>query len=403
MSKFVTLSFDDAQKVSLSLVTKTPPTEWVATNLSLKRVLAEDIICRKNLPSFNNAALDGFAIRHVDAGKSLVIQDTIYAGMSIEDNKLAQNACYKIMTGAQAPCEIDTIVPFENALSYDENSVQLPENIKKGDALRLKGEEQEVGSILLKKGELITSQTIAMLASQGITNICVYKKISIAIFSTGDELKEPWENASQEEIYNINSSAIISLLQEYGFEASYCGVVPDNLEESISYFSGMKKFDVVVTSGGISMGEADFVEQALKTNGFISSFHGINIKPGKPTMMGKMGETIVCSMPGNPLAAYVNAFLFLVPVLKKLQGMTNFEHQKVLAHNEKSFKVKAGRVNIVLGKLENQKFFVHRDNKYGSGMITPLIQSNALIVTDESISEIPSQSLITTYIYSNYL
>lgn len=399
MANFLTLNYDEAKKESLHLAENFPSFEWLHVEISLNRVLAFDVTCKKNLPSFNNAAMDGFAIKHSDLGKKLHIQETIYAGLNIK-TALKENSCYKIMTGAQAPEDIDTIVPFEDALSYDDASVTLPLHTSKGNALRLKGEEQLVDSILLKKGETINSRTIAMLASQGITHICVYKKISIAIFSTGDELKEPWNNASEDDIYNINASAIVALLHEHGFQVDYCGVVPDNLEESIFYFSKMKKYDVLITSGGISMGEADFVEEALINNGFIPSFHGINIKPGKPTMMGKMDETIVCSLPGNPLAAYVNAFLFLLPVLKKLQGATHFEHQKVLAYNATSFKAKAGRTNLILGKLENQKFYVNNENKYGSGMITPLIQSNALVVSDESINLVEGNSLVEVYLLS---
>jgi molybdopterin molybdotransferase len=398
MAQFITLSFEQATKESLALVNKKLATEWIAVEDALKRVLAEDILCVKNLPSFNNAAMDGFAIKYTDLGKKLLIQDTIYAGQNIQNENLKNGSCYKIMTGALAPNDIDTIVPFEDTVHYDESSVQLPTNTKKGNALRLKGEEQKTGSVIIQKGEIVNSRTISMLSSQGITHICVYKKISIAVFSTGDELKEPWDKAKEDEIYNINSSAISGLLKENGFEVTYCGVIPDNLEESTAYFSNMKKFDILVTSGGVSMGEADFVAEALKKNGFISSFHGINIKPGKPTMMGKMQDTIVCSMPGNPLAAYVNAYLFLLPLARKLQGATHYEHLKVLVYNKEEFKVKPGRVNIVLGKMENQEFFVNRKNKYGSGMITPLIESNALIITDESTDEVEKDSIVTAYL-----
>lgn len=156
----------------------------------------------------------------------------------------------------------------------------------------------------------------------------------------------------------------------------------------------MKRYDAIVTSGGVSMGEADFVEKALVENGFEASFHGINIKPGKPTMMGKMGETIVASMPGNPLAAFVNALLFLVPVLKKLQGQKNFNFDFIYAINEVTFKVKSGRVNIVLGELKNGRFKVCNENKYGSGMITPLINSTAILVTNESTSMVSANDNI---------
>ncbi|MBE0491014.1 MAG: molybdopterin molybdotransferase MoeA [Sulfurospirillum sp.] len=398
MKKFITLHFADAVIKSLALVSKDPVIEFINTEDVRSRVLAQDLFCVKNLPSYNNAALDGFALHVSDGGKTLLIQDTIYAGMNCEE-KLKEDHCFKIMTGAKVPGGIDTIVPFEDAVTFDDTSVKLAKNLKKGNALRLKGEEVCEGALLLAKGEMLNARSIALLASQGITHVPVYKKVSIGIFSSGDELKEPWQNASEDQIYNINAQSIQSLLGEHSFEATYCGVMPDNLEQCTNYLATMKRFDVLITSGGISMGEADYIEQALEANGFESSFHGINIKPGKPTMMGKMGETIVCSLPGNPLAAFVNAFLFLLPVIKKLQGATNFAHKSVLANNATSFKAKTGRTNIILGKLENNRFYVSHENRYGSGMITPLVQSNAILIIDTQTGVIEADELLEIILF----
>jgi len=398
MKKLKIVGFIEALEKSQNLLKKDNPKEYVSLFNALNRILAESITCKKNLPAYDNAAMDGFAFKHSDSNKILKIVTTIYAGMSI-DPCLGEGECYKIMTGAKVPNDADTIIPFENTINYDDTNVKIGNSTKKGAALRLKGEEQKLGSELLKKGEKLNSSNIAMLASQGISTIGVYKKITIAVFSTGDELKEPWEDASDDEIYNVNSSALTSLLHEQGFEADYCGVIPDNLKESIEYFKKMKKYDAIVTSGGISMGEADFIEDALKSNGFKESFHGINIKPGRPTMMGTMEDTLVASMPGNPLAAYVNAFLFLVPALRSLQGEAKTEHNIVLAQNGEEFKVKSGRVNIVLGSLENGIFKVFEQNKYGSGMITPISKSNTILITDENDSIIEKNSQLKVIVF----
>lgn len=394
MKTFKTVSFTEAQNISLSLSNKKMPIEWISISCALDRILAQDITCIKDLPAFNNAAMDGFAFRHSDSGKTLKIKETVFAGAKVAAC-LGDDECYKIMTGAQVPDDADTIIPFENCISYDESQAVIGEKIKKGFAYRVKGEEQKVGNILFKAGEPINSQVIAMLASQGISMITVYKQISVAVFSSGDELREPWERANGDEIYNVNSSSLTALLQEQGICADYCGVIPDNLEASIEYFSRLKKYDALITSGGISMGEADFIEEALIQNGFKTAFHGINIKPGKPTMFGVMDETIVASMPGNPLAAYVNAFLFLIPVLKKLQGDTKVQHQKILAKNAETFSVKSGRSNIVLGSLDDGAFRVCMQNKYGSGMLSPIMQSNAILITDESVDIVEKDAIIT--------
>lgn len=215
----------------------------------------------------------------------------------------------------------------------------------------------------------------------------VYKKLSIAVVSTGNELKEPWEEASEDEIYNCNSYALITLLIEKGFDATYMGVVPDSLEKSVEFVSSLKNYDVIITTGGISMGDADFVGQAFIENGLEIAFHGVNVKPGRPIMMGTMskckGQTFVMCLPGNPLTAMVNMHLFAIPVLNKIQGSSKIYHDITIAQNLEEFKTKTGRVNVVLGSCNKAEFKVTRKNKYGSGMITVLDESNSIVVTNE--------------------
>ncbi len=385
MQKLTSISLKEAMKKSLSLEMREQPSHLVDLQNSLGKVLAQEITCKKNLPSFNNSAMDGFAIKHTQKGKRLKIKATIYAGDSVDDS-INEDECFKIMTGAKIPDCVDTIVPFEDTVEFDDHFVTIGDKVKKGNAFRVKGEELSIGEELFKKGTKIDSSVIAMLASQGISKVRVYKDITIAVFSTGDELKEPWERADEDEIYNVNSSSLIALFREFGFEAHYSGVIPDNLEETKDYFKNMLEYDVLVTTGGISMGEADFVEEALLHHGLKPLFHGINLKPGRPTMIGSIDKTLVASMPGNPLAAFVNAFLILVPLLRKLQGEREFNHRKIVAKIDKDLKVKPNRTNLVLGTYENGYFSVTRDNKYGSGMIMPFIESNSLLVLDEETS-----------------
>ena len=384
------LDFKEAVEKSLDLAIPIAFSEIIPISQALGRVIAKDIICVKNHPSFNNSALDLFAVKFSDAGKTLNINKVIFAGDKGEKVKesLWDNECYKIMTGAKVPSDVDTIIPIENCFELTDKTVRIPSDIKKGANLRLKGEEQKEGNVLFKKGEEINSSHITLLASQGLVMVEVLKKISIAVLSTGNEIKEPWENADEEEIYNCNSFALISQLKEKGFDATYCGVIPDNLEDSKNYIKTLKNYDVIITSGGISMGDADFVGEAFLQNGLQTAFHGVNIKPGRPIMMGTMDKSLVICLPGNPLTAMVNIYLFAIPILNKIQGNENIYHDTAFAMNLEQFKTKAGRVNIVLGKLENGGFKVTRNNKYGSGMITALYESNSILVTKESTSEI---------------
>ncbi|WP_072682392.1 molybdopterin molybdotransferase MoeA [Arcobacter sp. LA11] len=380
------LDFDKAVSKSLEVAEVTTLTEIVNIEKSLNRVISQDILCVKNLPSFNNSAMDGFAIKAKDAGKILKVKTTIFAGDNIEAS-LEEGECYKIMTGAKVPDDVDTIVPIEDIVLYENDEITLKEEIKKGACLRLKGEETATNDLLFKKGEVINSSKVAVLASQGLTMIRVYKKLSIAVVSTGNELKEPWEEANEDEIYNCNSYALISLLSEKGFDATYMGVVPDSLEKSVKFVSSLKNYDVIITTGGISMGDADFVGQAFIENGLEIAFHGVNVKPGRPIMMGTMqknlGQTFVMCLPGNPLTAMVNMHLFAIPVLNKIQGSNYIFHDITTVQNMQEFKTKTGRVNVVLGSCQKGEFEVTRKNKYGSGMITVLDISNSIVVTNE--------------------
>jgi molybdopterin molybdotransferase len=384
------LDFIEASKKSLDLAEATTFSEFIPIQDALGRVISKDVICKKNLPAFNNSAMDGFAIKFEDAGKVLNINKVIFAGDKGDKVKesLLDNECYKIMTGAKVPCDVDTIIPIENCFDLTSKTVRIPSDIKKGANLRFKGEEQKEGNVLFEKGEEINSSHITLLASQGLVMVEVFKKISIAILSTGNEIKEPWEESDDEEIYNCNSFALISQLKEKGFDATYCGLIPDDLEKSKEYISKLKKYDVIITTGGISMGDADFVGEAFLENGLEIAFHGVNIKPGRPIMMGTMKKTVVICLPGNPLTAMVNIYLFAIPVLNKLQGNSSFYHETTFAMNYEQFKTKEGRVNIVLGKLKNGGFKVTQNNKYGSGMITALYESNSILVTKETTSSI---------------
>jgi len=385
MKKLNYLPYMDAYNLALAKAKKQTTREVILTNKALDHVLAEDIIVRKNLPSFDNSAMDGFAFKHIEKGQTLQIISTIFAGDKPEAI-LEKGSCYKIMTGAKIPSDADTVVPIENCSELTVKSVQIPHDIQKGNAFRTKGEEQKIANVLFSKGERITPAHIALLSAQGIVAIKVYKTVQIAVVSTGDEIKEPWENADEDEIYYANDFAITSLLQKYGFTASYAGYIQDSLDKSVAFIAGLKNYDVIITTGGISMGDADFLEEAFVSNGLEILFHGIDVKPGRPTMMGSMGDTFVMAMPGNPLTAMINIFLFSIPILSRMQGTTLCHHNFIYAKNTQTFKVRSGRSNVVLGLLKNGEFHVTRNNKYGSGMLTPIVESNALVLLNDSIS-----------------
>jgi molybdopterin molybdotransferase len=387
MKKLELNSFEDALDLAMSKAAMTIKSEIVMLDDALGRVLADDIVCQKDLPSFDNSAMDGFAFRHECTGKRVDIVDTIYAGDRPKD-ALDGYSCYKIMTGAMMPEGADTVVPIEDCMEVTDTFVILPDNIKKGTAYRKRGEEQTRGSKLISTGQRVDFSHIAMLSAQGIVAVEVYAELSIAVISTGNEIREPWQTAGEDEIYNANAYGITALLKKYGFTPTYIGAIPDDLQESIAYIQRLRGYDVIITTGGISMGDADFLEEAFVANGLKPIFHGVNVKPGRPTMMGQMKETFVMAMPGNPMTTLLNIFLLSVPILRKLQGDTKPHHLSIKAPISQSLRLKPTRTNLVLGQMREGVFHVTRDNKIGSGMLTPLMESNAVAVFGEGAGEV---------------
>ena len=345
---------------------------------ALAEFLAEDIVAKRDAPVFSNSAMDGFGFKKSDNTKLKVIK-TIYAGDKYEDFEIKDDECVRIMTGAKVPNGIDTVIPIEKCLEVNENYIVIPE-IKKGANIRLKGEEIKKGEVLVKKGEEITPEIIALLSSQGIVNIKVFVKPKVAILSTGNELKEPFEEADADEIYNVNSYAIKSLLEKNNFKADIIGIVPDSLEETIQFIKSLKRYDVIITTGGISFGDADFIYEAFLRNGLSAFFRGIMVKPGRPTMVGIMENTLVFALPGNPLSSYLNAFALLIPTLRKLSGAGKYFYNYVYAKNKTEFKTNPKKDHTILGKFECGEWEVYKNYKYGSGMLTALSSSNSLVI-----------------------
>ncbi|AZV46992.1 molybdopterin molybdenumtransferase MoeA [Nautilia sp. PV-1] len=376
------ISFSQALDLCLENTSETIIKKQVFIYDALKEFIAEDVKAERNSPAFTNSAMDGFAFKHSDNRKLKVVK-TIYAGDKYEDFDIKENECVRIMTGARVPEGLDTVIPIEKCISVTDNEIEIPE-IKKGSNVRLKGEEFAKGDVLIQKGTEITPEIIAMLVNQGIVNVNIYVKPKIAILSTGNELKDPWESADEDEVYNINSHAIKMLLQKHGFKADIIGIIPDTLDKTVEFIKTLKtKYDVIITSGGISFGDADFLYEAYLKNGLKPLFHGIMVKPGRPTMAGIMDNVFVFALPGNPLSSYINAFGLVIPTLRKLSGADAYYHNIVLAENLKDFKVNPKKDHTILGKYENGKWEAYNGYKYGSGMLSPLINSNSLMILNK--------------------
>ncbi|MCW1360344.1 molybdopterin molybdotransferase MoeA [Campylobacter jejuni] len=363
--------------------------ELISLEKAKGRILAKDLYARKNLPSFDNAALDGYAFNYEDLNEALKIKGTIFAGdkNTYEINK---NECFKIMTGAKIPKNTDTILMIEDEC-IENSKLIIKKPPKKHNAYRYKGEELKKDELLLKKGTRLNARHIALLSSQGLYKIQVIRKIRVGIFSSGDELKEPWRDCDEESIYNANALPLLAMLKTC--DTSYLGIIKDDFSTTKEALKNTN-FDLLITSGGASVGEADFMEKALDELGFTPLFKGLKARPARPTKLYQKDKNLVLILPGNPMAAYLSAFIFTKKIINLLSG--NLEKPlKIHALMGSDLKVKSGRNNLILGNLENEVFYPFNDGKYGSGMILPLINSEFLLISEEERTEFKKDEKIT--------
>ncbi len=358
--------------------------ELVSLECAKGRFLYEDLRARKDLPSFDNVALDGYAFNYADLNEALSIKGTIFAG-DTKSYKIGKNECYKIMTGAKMPQNADTILRLEDE-NLKNGKLVIYKKPQKHNAHRFKGEELKKNELILKKGELLTPAKIALLASQGLYKIKVFKKINIGVFSSGNELKEAWEECDENSIYNVNALAINALFSKPFCHLSYLGILKDDLNSTKECLS-KENFELLLCSGGASVGEADFMEEALNSLGFKALFKGVRARPAKPTKLYEKNGKYVLILPGNPMAAFLACFIFGLKIARLL--CANFDERlKFHAKMGKTLKLKSGRNNLILGNLNKGYFYATNDNNFGSGMIKPLVQSKFLLISNENQAEI---------------
>ena len=279
--------------------------EEVSLDNFLNRIVAENVIAKVNDPPFDNSAMDGFAVKFSDTKTTpttLKIVKMVAAGKNTPTN-LAPGQAVKIMTGAPIPNGADSIIPIEKC-TIKEDLVILSER-SKPHFIRKKGENFTKGSVLFNPGECLTAEKISLCASAGVSKIEVYKKLKIAIISTGDELKIPGDKLEYGEIYESNSYGILSLIELFGHKAIRFPNVIDNIEKLRGTLNeAAKKCDLIITSGGVSMGDRDFVRKIMEEEGEIK-FWRVKIRPGSPPIFGLWNNTPIFGLPGNPVSSHV--------------------------------------------------------------------------------------------------
>lgn len=355
--------------------------EILPLSTAVGRVLASDLIATRTLPAFDNSALDGYAFAYTDIQNPLKIKGVILAGDK-NQYKIDQNECYKIMTGAAFPDGADTVVMIENEKLDDNGNLIVPFDTPPNNARKITGEEIKAGELLLAKNSTLTPANIMLLAAQGISYVSVIKEPKIAIFSSGDEVNEPWQSCDLLSIYNANGFGVMAALTQNGFKSEYKGILKDQIQTIKDSFKSCSDYDIIITSGGASKGEADYMSEVLDLLGFKMLFNSIDARPAKPTKCYKKGDKFVFVLPGNPMSCLLATYIAVLPLVKKLCGMSEFLPQAQIAKFKGSLKFKANRANIVIGTVKNGEFRATNDNIYSPSMIKPISLSNFIYISN---------------------
>ncbi|OGC08949.1 hypothetical protein A2246_00575 [candidate division WOR-1 bacterium RIFOXYA2_FULL_37_7] len=286
---------------------------------SLGRVLAEKVYADADIPPFNKSSMDGFAIKSSDKSETFEVIEDIPAG-KIPQKKIKTGECARIMTGAMVPQGADKVVPIEDTIHITKNTIHITRFSEKLNISK-KGEDIKKEALILKLGYEICPQEIAVFSTIGKTTVKVYKLPKISIISTGSELVEPKEIPQKGQIRNSNGPMLLAQLKRLGIKGNYLGIAKDDFKATKSLIEkGLEESDILILSGGVSVGDYDFVKEALKKCEVEIIFDKIAIKPGKPTTFGVKGSKYVFGLPGNPVSVFIVFELFVTPFINKLSN-----------------------------------------------------------------------------------
>lgn len=387
----------DALAQMLAQVSAVSETEQVPLAQALDRVLAEPVLASFDVPGYDNSAMDGYAVRaaEVKAGQALTLQGSALAGHAFTA-ALAPQSCVRIMTGAVMPAGADTVIMQEQVRLHDGKVIAdfVP---KVGEHVRKAGEDLKNGQQVLSAGCRLTAPQLGLLASLGIAEVTVRRKLKIAIFSTGDELVLPGQPLPEGHIYDSNRVVLRAMLQRLGVEVLDLGLLPDQPEAIRQAFQrAMQEADALITSAGVSVGDADYTRQMLSELGQVN-FWKVAIKPGKPFAFGKLENCWFFGLPGNPVAAVVTLDQLVQPVLLKLAGATVSPANQLTAATTVSLKKQPGRADYQRGYYwaTAEGLFVKTLGSQSSGMLSSIANANCYIVLPQDSGSVASGEMVT--------
>lgn len=400
MKPFMSLvSHSEALQMVLSAVKPIEASELVPIDRSVNRVLAQHVVAEMNVPPFSRAAMDGYAVVADDTYGAtqlepvkLRVVDVLNAGEA-SDRTLQRGECIQIATGCPAPTGANAVVMVEFT-EVVEDGVRIFRPVHPGANIALEGEDVKKGESVLAEGEVLTPAKVGVLAALGREEVCVYVKPAIAILPTGKEIVPVGKPLSRGQIYDINSHTLQSVVNTNGGKAVQLPLVPDSLEEIISTIKQHADMDMIVVSGGSSVGQRDLLVDAIERLGKIL-FHGVQVSPGKPTLLGIVGGKPILGMPGYPTSCLSNAYLYLVPALRRLARLPA----------KRTVEVKAKLAQRVVSTLGRREFLTVRLDQgeaqpvfKRSGAITSMAKADGYIVIPENLDVLEKGEEVSVFL-----
>jgi molybdopterin molybdotransferase len=384
--------------------------EIVPIREALNRTLAENITSSINVPGHTNSAMDGYAIHASDipteAQTELKNIGTAWAGRPYA-GQVQNGECVRIMTGAAMPADTDTVV-MQERVKVDGNKIFIDNTTQAGQNVRQAGEDIPIGGQVLNKGKVLTPADLGLLASVGISETSVVKKLRVAFFSTGDELRPVGSKLEIGQIYDSNRYTLYGMLTRLEAEIIDLGVIKDDREAvENAFIDAADKADVIITSGGVSVGEADFVKETLEKLGEVN-FWKVAMKPGRPLAFGKIKNAWFFGLPGNPVSVMVTFYMFVQPALKKLAGGNYQAPLMIEASCQTRLRKRPGRVEYQRGVLSRgsnhlARYEVVKTGAQGSGILRSMSDANCFIIlpmessgveVGDSVQVLPFETII---------
>ena len=395
------IKVDEARKIILEKI-KVQGTEKVSISEALGRILSEDIIARRNNPPMDNSAMDGYALKAKDIELAtsenpikLEIIEDLAAGYSPKMS-IQSGQAVRIMTGAPIPEGADAVIMQEDT-ERNENSVQVKDKAEIRENIRDAGEDVREGETVIKKGAKLLPAHIGMMAVVGRSSVLVGRRPSVAILSTGDEIKDLDDSLSGPCIYNSNGYMLAAQVKSAGGIPSYLGIARDNEEDLMEKFNWALQCDMVVSSGGVSVGDYDLVKASLKKMGQEMLFWKVAMKPGKPLAFGRIDNVPIFGLPGNPVSSFVSFEQFVRPSIRKMMGASQLSHLLVQAKLTHTVHKKAGRQHFLSAyvKWENGTCTVSPTQEQGSGILKSTVNANGLLIFPLELTEMTKGTEVT--------